>query len=224
MIELTIDGKTVEVKEGATILDAARSIGIDIPTMCYCDKIAPSASCFICVVKVNGQEKFIPSCATPAQNGMVVDSCSDEVKNCRRQALELMLSEHVVLPDGLKCKCASKRKCRLRAYAEEYGADHTRYAVENRKEETRKIYESGLVHEPAKCIVCGKCVNITKAKNVHLGLSFCARGSDLYVSAPFGYPVDNAMGEALKLCAEECPTGALWITPKYGNDKSEQNS
>lgn len=224
MIKLTIDGKIVEVKEGTTILEAARSVGIDIPAMCYCDNIVPPVSCFICVVKINGEERFIPSCATPARDGMVVDSNSDEVRNCRRQTLELMLSEHIAMPDGLKCKCASKRECRLRAYAEEYGADPMRYAVEHRREETRKIYDSGLVHEPAKCIVCGKCINITKAKNISPGLSFCARGSDLYVSAPFGHPFDNAMGEALQLCAELCPTGALWITPKYGNDKSEQNS
>ena len=224
MIEITIDGKAIKVNKGITVLDAARQAGVDIPTLCYCEKISPCVSCFVCVVKINGQEKFLPACATRVQDGMVVINDSDEVRDCRRKALELMLSEHVALPNGLKCKCASKVKCRLRAYAEEYGADHTRYAVGQHKEEIRKIYDSGLVHEPGKCIVCGKCVAITKEKNINPGLSFNSRGSNVYISAPFGVPIDKAMGEALNECAEECPTGALWITPKYGNKKSEQNS
>ena len=210
MIKITIDGKVIDVNEGTTILDAARQAGVDIPTLCHYEKISPCVSCFICVVKISGQEKFIPSCATQVQDGMVVDASSDEVRNCRRQALELMLSEHIALPNGLKCKCASKIKCRLKVYAEEYGADPMRYATGDRKEESRKIYDSGLVHEPGKCITCGKCVAITKEKGIKPGLSFSGRGSNVYISAPFGMPIDKAMGEALQLCAESCPTGALW--------------
>jgi NADH dehydrogenase/NADH:ubiquinone oxidoreductase subunit G len=224
MLKITIDGKIIGVSEGTTILDAARQAGVDIPTLCHCENISPCVSCFVCVVKINGQDKFIPSCATQAQDGMIVDAGSDEVRNCRRQALELMLSEHIALPNGLKCRCASKVKCRLKAYAEEYGADPMRYAIGRRKEEIRKIYDSGLVHEPGKCITCGKCVAITKEKSVKPGLSFSGRGSNVYISAPFGMPVDKAMGEALQLCVKSCPTGAFWITPKYGNNKSGQNS
>jgi len=94
MIQLTIDGKNVNIDDGATILDAARSAGINIPTMCHCSKNVSPVSCFVCVVKIDGNDNFIPSCAIAAQNGMVVDTCSDDVKNCRKHALELMLSEH----------------------------------------------------------------------------------------------------------------------------------
>ncbi|MCL2688288.1 MAG: 2Fe-2S iron-sulfur cluster-binding protein [Chitinispirillia bacterium] len=221
IIEITIDGKVIKVNDGVTVLDAARQAGIDIPTLCYCEKIEPCVSCFVCVVKIKGQEKFIPACATKVQNGMIVINNSEEVRDCRRKALALLLSEHVALPNGLKCKCASKTKCRLKACAEEYGADHTRYTIGQRREETRKIYDSGLVHEPGKCITCGKCVTITKENGIKPGLSFKGRGSNVCISAPFEIPFDKAMGEALQLCVDSCPTGALWITPKYKNDKSE---
>jgi len=95
MPKLRIDDIEVEVGEGATILEAARGAGVEIPTLCYREGLPPSVSCLVCVVKVNGADRLVPSCATTAQEGMVVESDTDEVRKARRMALELLLGDHL---------------------------------------------------------------------------------------------------------------------------------
>lgn len=92
---LTIDNRKVEVEKGRTILEAAEKIGIEIPTMCFLKGFKPSTSCMICVVKVEGKAGFVPSCATVVEDGMVVQSRSDEIDLARKAALELLLSDHL---------------------------------------------------------------------------------------------------------------------------------
>lgn len=224
MINITIDGKPVSVENDATILDAAQSVGIDIPTLCHHKGIAPCVSCFVCAVKVDGRENFVPSCATAAVDGMVVDTCSEEVMNCRRNALDLLLSTHAGVCEMscsrdktesaqckmngkakcFRCACEDKEECKLREYALRYGVIF--YSYKNRiniKSKSKIIYDAG------KCIVCGKCVNITRARNVKPGLTFSGRGSNVHITAPFGVAFDEAMGDALEECVEACPVGAL---------------
>lgn len=95
MIQVTIDGRAVEVEEGTTLLQAAHKLGIRIPTLCHVENFPPSASCFLCAVQVEGRENLSPSCAIPAANGMVVHTNTDEVRASRKMALELLLSDHV---------------------------------------------------------------------------------------------------------------------------------
>lgn len=95
MVRLTIDGRETSVEEGATILDAARRLGIRIPTLCHVENFPPAASCFLCAVQVEGRENLSPSCAMPATDGMVVYTDTDDVRASRKMALELLLSDHV---------------------------------------------------------------------------------------------------------------------------------
>ena len=95
MPRLVIDNQEVEVPPGSSVLDAARRLGIDIPTLCYLEGQTPLTSCMVCVVKVNGRDALVPSCATRAEEGMVVESETDEVREQRRCALELLLSDHL---------------------------------------------------------------------------------------------------------------------------------
>jgi len=95
MPRLTIDNRDVEVEPGATVLDAARKLGIDVPTLCFLEGHEPQTSCMACVVKVNGGQRLLPSCATEAAGGMRVESETDEVHAARRTALELLLSDHL---------------------------------------------------------------------------------------------------------------------------------
>ena len=92
---ISIDNRKVEIENGATILDAADKLGIEIPTMCFLKGYEPSTSCMICVVKVEGLDNFVPACATIAQEGMVVQSSSDQINSARKAALELLLSDHL---------------------------------------------------------------------------------------------------------------------------------
>jgi thioredoxin reductase/ferredoxin len=105
-VKLTIDDRSVAVEDGATILDAAHKLGIEIPTLCHLDELPPASACLVCVVRVNTRRNLIPSCAAPAEDGMVVTTNSDEVRTARKTALELLLSDHVgdcVAPCTLAC-------------------------------------------------------------------------------------------------------------------------
>ncbi|MEI7900022.1 MAG: 2Fe-2S iron-sulfur cluster-binding protein [bacterium] len=110
----------------------------------------------------------------------------------------------------MQCDCGKKLGCALRVYAPEYEAHRDQYRTGARKRVTRKRYASGLVHEPGKCIDCGRCIGITAADHIRPGLTFGNRGFDVTVKAPFGADMDTAMGSSLDRCIAACPVGALW--------------
>jgi len=117
----------------------------------------------------------------------------------------------------LQCDCGKKHTCALRAYAQEYEAHRDQYRTGSRKHVTRKRYASGLVHEPGKCIDCGRCIGITAAEHVQPGLAFGNRGFDVAVKAPFHADMDVAMGNSLERCIAACPVGAMWKEAGCGN-------
>lgn len=110
----------------------------------------------------------------------------------------------------MQCDCGKKLGCALRTYAQEYEINRDQYKTGARKRVTRTRYASGLVHEPGKCIDCGRCVGITAAEKIQPGLAFGNRGFDVTVKAPFNADMDTAMGHALERCVAACPVGALW--------------
>jgi len=93
-LTLTIDGREVTVEAGTTVLEAARGVGITIPTLCHVKGLEPAASCYLCSVQVEGMSRLVPSCALPAAGGMVVTTDSDDIRASRKMALELLLSDH----------------------------------------------------------------------------------------------------------------------------------
>ena len=92
---MSIDNREIEVPNGGSVLDAARSLGIDIPSLCHCDGIEPSTSCMLCLVKVSGRNGLVPSCATPVEDGMQVESETVEIHQVRKTGLELLLADHL---------------------------------------------------------------------------------------------------------------------------------
>lgn len=120
MPRLTIDNRDVEVEPGSTVLDAARKLGIDVPTLCFLEGHKPQTSCMACLVKVNGDERLLPSCATQAADAMRVESETDEVRAARRAALELLLSDHLgdcVAPCQAACPAGINIPRAIRAIA-----------------------------------------------------------------------------------------------------------
>src|SRR5581483_11489680 len=106
MITLTIDGRTVTVEAGTTLLQAATRLGIRIPTMCHVPGLEPAASCFVCAVQIEGRRTLSPSCAMPVAEGMVVATDTPDVRSARKMALELLLSDHAgecVAPCAAQC-------------------------------------------------------------------------------------------------------------------------
>lgn len=128
MPSLTIDNRPVEVPHGTTILEAARKLGIEIPTLCHQDGLEPPTSCFVCVVKLKGRPGFVPSCATVATDGMEVESECEEVRDARRTALELLLSDHVGDCVG-PCHAVCPARMNIPLMIRQVAAGHFREAV-----------------------------------------------------------------------------------------------
>jgi predicted molibdopterin-dependent oxidoreductase YjgC len=140
MARLTIDNRAVEVPDGATVLDAARKLGIEIPTLCHRDGHPPMTSCMACLVKVDGREKLLPSCATVVRDGMVVESETDEVRAARRTALELLFGDHLgdcIAPCSTACP------------------EHINIPLMIREIQTGHIENAGTIGK--LCIDCGRC-------------------------------------------------------------------
>ncbi len=146
---LTIDGKEVSVSKGTTILEAARSIGIDIPHLCYGDGLSPTADCRLCVVEVSGGKNLVPSCAYPAASNMVIQTKSERVLKARRMVIELLLSDHPF--DCMTCEKSGA--CELERYAYELGVATSRFQGEKHQyplDETNPFF----VRDYNKCILC----------------------------------------------------------------------
>ena len=119
----------------------------------------------------------------------------------------------------LQCDCGKKQTCALRSYAHEYEINREQYRTGARKRVARTRSEGGLVHEPGKCIDCGRCIGITAAERVQPGLAFGNRGFDVAVKAPFGAEMEAAMGGSLDRCVAACPVGALWDWKRQDRDR-----
>ena len=339
MPTLTIDNRDVEVADGGTILEAAGKLRIDIPTMCFLESVRPNASCMLCVVKIEGIDGLVPACATPARDGMQVWTDTEEIRQARKDALELLLSDHlgdcegpcrIACPAGLNiplvlrqiaagkigdaavasaipcddcpapceracrrrlfdapvsirllmqyaaaagltvqpseadsrrpfsvhigrlregeieqfmaganragrvepsaagltesqareealrclhCDCRKADACKLRFYAEMYGAQARRYKGERRPFK-QHLEHPEVIYEPGKCISCGLCVAIAEAARESLGLTFIGRGFDVRVAVPFDRSLADALKKTARQCAVACPTGALALKDK----------
>jgi NADH-quinone oxidoreductase chain G len=202
MINVTVDGIKVEVRSGATILEAANAAGARVPTLCHDGKLHPFGACRICLVEVEGTpRKFTPSCTTPAMNNMVVRTTSPALTEARRMVLELLLIKH-----PLDCPvCDKAGECRLQDLTHEYGLGPSRFDAE--KGYLPPDYESAIIERNiSRCILCGKCVRICDEQNGVGEWAFTRRGTKARISTDFDRPLDcEFCGE----CVEICPVGAL---------------
>ncbi len=204
MIKLKIDGEKLEVREGTTILEAAKKIGIKIPTLCYLKDINEEGACRVCLVKVEGDPMLRPSCISPVEEGMEVKTSTPEVIKARKEMIELLLSDHPA--DCLSC--IANQNCELQSLAKEYDIREVKYRGEKRELPIDDLSPS-IVRDPNKCILCRRCVNVCKEVvtasiyeiNERGFNSFAAPAmNDSYIDTPCTY-----CGQ----CILACPTGAL---------------
>ncbi len=207
-IKLTIDDTQVVVEKGTTVLDAAKSVGIDIPTLCYL-KLEDTAfentpgGCRMCVVEVDGRRNLAPSCKTPCDDGMLVKTHTPRVVNARRTVMELILSDH-----PFECLvCTKSGKCDLQTLAQDLGIREIHYEGEK---STYKGDESpGIVREPEKCIMCRRCETACNDVQTVGTLSALYRGFGSIVAPAFEMDLDHSNCTFCGQCVSVCPTGAL---------------
>ena len=209
MINLNIDGKYVKVPKGATILDAAKQLGIEIPTLCHLDLhdlgvVNKAASCRICVVEVKGRRNLAPACATPVTEGMEVHTNTMRVLNARKTVLELLLSDHP--KDCLTC--AKSGQCDLQDLAERFCLRENRY--EGGAQSTyKKDISPAIARDMDKCIMCRRCETMCNEVQTVGALSGVNRGFNAVVAPAFDMPLEESVCTFCGQCVAVCPTGAL---------------
>ncbi len=204
MINLTIDGVNIQVKEGMTILEAARSANIDIPTLCFLKGVNEIGACRMCVVEVDGRRGLTTSCVTKAEEGMIVHTNTDKVVSARRTVLNLLLSNH----DHDCLTCVRSGHCELQNLANRYHIDKIKYQG-SRSKTGLDDKSPSIVRDFGKCILCGRCVaTCTKIQNIG-AINNTGRGFDSYIGTAEDLSIDDVDCTFCGQCIEACPTGAL---------------
>jgi len=202
-MQVIIDGKQVTAEPGETILGVAHMAGIDIPTLCHLPNLTQSTtSCLVCLVKLNG--KFVPSCATPAEDGMIIDSETDEVHAMRRSAFELLMSDHM---EHCRTCGEGRKKCRILKYIAKYKVNRHRFGNSDMPENI--VQTDRVVFDSRKCIKCGICVAITRLRGEKIGLTFFGRGLKTHVGIPFDEPLQRGIERSADEIVPACPTAAM---------------
>ena len=208
-VNLTINGKAVSVPAGSTILDAAKKLNINIPTLCYCEKLGCGvsnhpASCRVCVVEVERRRNLAPACATPVMEGMVVHTNSQRALNARRTVLELILSDH-----PQKClTCAKNQDCELQVLAAEFGIGEVQYegARNNFKVDTSS---EAIMRDLSKCIMCRRCETVCNKVQTVGALTGYGRGFKAKVGTAALIPLADTNCTFCGQCVNACPVGAI---------------
>jgi NADH-quinone oxidoreductase subunit G/NADP-reducing hydrogenase subunit HndD len=208
MIEMMVDGRTIEAKEGETILSALRREGIHVPTLCHMEGLAPSGACRICVVELEGSPNFLPACSFPVVPGMKILTRSPKVLEARRTIIELLLGNH---PDDC-LYCARSGKCDLQALSQTLGIRQRLYRS---KRITREKDVSGpsIIRDPEKCILCGRCVRVCEEIQGVGAIDFVGRGCKTFVGTAFDQGLNLSSCINCGQCILVCPTGALTERP-----------
>jgi predicted molibdopterin-dependent oxidoreductase YjgC len=212
MVELTVDGETVRVLDGSTILDACRQLGVETPTLCYGDTLTPVNVCRVCVVELEGARTLVPSCSRKAEAGMVVHTDSERVRTSRRLVLELLGSsvDLSLAPDAL-------------AYIEAYDAKPERFGPDAATvAQDVKIDNDLYVRDYSKCILCYKCVSAcgTDHQNT-FAIAVAGRGFDAHISTELDVTLPDSACVYCGNCIAVCPTGALMSKSEYDRRQAE---
>lgn len=205
MVNIKINNMPLSVPKGISILEAARTAGIEIPTLCYLKKINEIGACRICMVEVKGARSLVTACVYPVNEGMEIFTNTERVRKSRKMTLELILSTH-----DRKClSCVRSGTCELQQLCKEFGVDdETRFDGANPVHE----YDDSAIHmirDNGKCILCRRCVAACQAQHISV-IGANARGFDTHIGSAFERPLDSVACVSCGQCIVNCPTGAIY--------------
>ena len=204
MINIEVNGRKLKAKAGETILETLKRNGVSVPTLCHIPGLAPSGACRLCVVEVEGAGSLIPSCAYPVSEGMVIHTHSPRAMRARKTIIELLLADH---PDDC-LYCVRNGNCQLQTLAENYGVRERRFA--GKRSERFPDTSSAAIHrDPAKCILCGRCVRVCEEVQTVAAIDFAGRGCHTAITTAFDEGLNVSGCVNCGQCILVCPTGAL---------------
>ena len=207
-VNVKINGKEYAVPKSATVLEAARYAGIDIPTLCYLKDVNEIGACRLCLVEVVGARGLVTACVYPVNEGMEILTNTPRVIAARKMNLELVLSAH-----EKKClSCPRSTNCELQKLCNEYGVDETHFVIDANADEKVKIEDDGLaiVRDNNKCILCRRCIGAcTNMQEIGV-IGANNRGYDTVVSSAFGKELSSVACINCGQCIVACPVGALY--------------
>ena len=205
MVNIKINNMPLSVPKGISILEAARTAGIEIPTLCYLKKINEIGACRICMVEVKGARSLVTACVYPVNEGMEIFTNTARVRKSRKMTLELILSTH-----DRKClSCVRSGTCELQQLCKEFGVDD-----EGRFDGANPVHEYDdsaihMIRDNGKCILCRRCVAACQAQHISV-IGANARGFDTHIGSAFEKPLDSVACVSCGQCIVNCPTGAIY--------------
>jgi formate dehydrogenase major subunit len=204
-VTLTIDGQSVSVPAGTSVMAAAMALGTQIPKLCATDSLEPFGSCRLCLVEIDGRRGTPASCTTPAEAGMVVHTQSGKLAKLRKGVMELYISDH-----PLNClTCSANGDCELQDMAGAVGLREVRYdAGANHLADAKDTSNPYFTYDPSKCIVCNRCVRACEEVQGTFALTITGRGFESRVSAG-GTDFLGSECVSCGACVQACPTATL---------------
>ena len=206
-VTVTIDGARVTVPEGTSIMRAASQAGIAIPKLCATDTLESFGSCRLCLVEIEGRKGTPASCTTPVHDGMVVATRTDRLAGLRRGVMELYISDH-----PLDClTCSANGDCELQDMAGVVGLRDVRYGMDgaNHLAAEKDTSNPYFTFDPAKCIVCSRCVRACEETQGTFALTIDGRGFDSHVAAGMDESFMQSECVSCGACVQACPTATL---------------
>lgn len=204
MINLTIDGRSVSVPKGSTIIEAAQRIHVDIPHLCYMEGVSSYGGCRVCVVEIEGEPRLAASCARAVSEGMNVHTRTARVRKARKIIVELLLADHAA-----ECPtCERNGTCELQKLAYDLGVTSVRFG-NSRKVHPLDMTSSAIIRDPNKCILCGRCIRICHEVQTVGAIDFVNRGNDLTISTALNEGLGKVECVNCGQCIQACPVGAI---------------
>ena len=205
IVKIEVNNKVIKARKGDTIMSALRANGIRIPSICSMKDLTPTGACRMCVVEVEGKEGLMPSCSHPVTEWMKIRTHSPRVIKSRKTIVELLLSNH---PDDC-LYCERNGNCELQTLAEELNVRERR--IMGRKNKYKLDHSSpSIVRDPAKCILCGRCVRVCDEKLSVYAIDFINRGNRTIIGTAFNKDLNFSSCINCGQCIMVCPTGALF--------------